>query len=71
MASVYSLPAMKSLLPVDRLGVKNVHTDAQALERVGLVVRTADKRLTAPWEKVALAVSTKSPLTGTFLWPNI
>lgn len=41
-----------------RLGrdYKNVHTDAQALEKVGLVVRTADKRLTAPWEKVVAEI---------------
>src|SRR5690242_2960560 len=31
---------------------KNVHTDVQALERVGLLVRSPDRRLTAPWAKV-------------------
>lgn len=30
---------------------KNVYNDAQALERVGLIVRTADKRLSAPWRR--------------------
>ena len=36
---------------------KNVYHDAQALERVGLIVRTADKRLSAPWEKVVAEIS--------------
>ncbi len=35
---------------------KNVHNDVQALERVGLLVRTADKRLSAPWEKVVAEI---------------
>jgi hypothetical protein len=30
---------------------KNVYHDGQALARVGLIVRTADKLLSAPWEK--------------------
>jgi hypothetical protein len=29
----------------------------QALERVGLIVRTADKRLSAPWEKVVAEIN--------------
>jgi len=36
---------------------KNVYNDVQALERVGLVVRTADKRLSAPWDKVVAEIS--------------
>jgi predicted transcriptional regulator len=42
-----------------RLGrdYKNVYRDVQALERVGLVERTADKRLSAPWEKVVAEIS--------------
>jgi len=35
---------------------KNVYNDVQALERVGLVVRMADKRLSAPWEKVVAEI---------------
>ena len=36
---------------------KNVYHDVQALERVGLIVRTADKLLSAPWEKVVAEIS--------------
>lgn len=36
---------------------KNVHRDLQILERVGLVVRTADNRLTAPWKKIIAEVA--------------
>lgn len=35
---------------------KNVHTDVQALERVGLLVRTPDRRLSAPWAKVVAEI---------------
>ena len=35
---------------------KNVYTDVQALERVGLINRTADKRLTAPWDRVVAEI---------------
>jgi len=35
---------------------KNVHRDVQALEQAGLLVRTADKRLSAPWEKVVAEI---------------
>ena len=35
---------------------KNVHTDVQALERVGLLVRDPDRRLTAPWAKVVAEI---------------
>ena len=35
---------------------KNVYQDVQMLERVGLIVRTADKRLSAPWEKVVAEI---------------
>ena len=31
---------------------KNVYNDVRALERVGLISRTADKRLSAPWDRV-------------------
>jgi predicted transcriptional regulator len=31
---------------------KNVHHDLQVLERVGLVARSADGRLIAPWTKI-------------------
>ena len=31
---------------------KNVYNDVQALERIGLIMRTADKRLSAPWDRV-------------------
>ncbi|NCP04350.1 MAG: hypothetical protein GW861_13350 [Deltaproteobacteria bacterium] len=36
---------------------KNVHQDIQTLERIGLVLRTADRRLIAPWEKVVAEIS--------------
>jgi len=36
---------------------KNVYHDVQALERVGLISRTADKRLSAPWDKVMAEIS--------------
>lgn len=36
---------------------KNVYNDVQALERVGLIVRTTDKRLSAPWEKVVAEIN--------------
>lgn len=36
---------------------KNVHQDIEVLERAGLVVRTADRRLTAPWGKVVAEIS--------------
>jgi predicted transcriptional regulator len=35
---------------------KNVYNDVQALERVGLILRTADKLLSAPWEKVVAEI---------------
>lgn len=35
---------------------KNVYHDVEALERVGLIERTADKRLSAPWEKVVAEI---------------
>jgi len=36
---------------------KNVYHDVQALERSGLIVRTADKLLSAPWERVVAEIS--------------
>jgi hypothetical protein len=36
---------------------KNVYNDVQALERVGLIVRTADKLLSAPWDRVVAEIS--------------
>ena len=35
---------------------KNVYNDVQALERVGLINRTADKRLSAPWDRVVAEI---------------
>ncbi|MBI1921624.1 MAG: helix-turn-helix domain-containing protein [Geobacter sp.] len=35
---------------------KNVYNDVQALERVGLITRTADKRLSAPWDRVVAEI---------------
>jgi hypothetical protein len=49
---------------------KNVHHDLQVLERVGLVMRSADGRLTAPWKRSSqcprdhLAVSGNRVLGG-------
>jgi predicted transcriptional regulator len=36
---------------------KNVHHDLQVLERVGLVTRSADGRLTAPWKKIIAEIA--------------
>jgi predicted transcriptional regulator len=36
---------------------KNVYHDVQALARVGLIERTEDKLLSAPWEKVVAEIS--------------
>lgn len=36
---------------------KNVYHDVQALERVGLISRTVDKRFSAPWDKVVAEIS--------------
>ncbi len=35
---------------------KNVYNDVQALERIGLISRTADKRLSAPWDRVVAEI---------------
>ena len=35
---------------------KNVYNDVKALEQVGLIVRTADKLLSAPWDKVGAEI---------------
>jgi predicted transcriptional regulator len=35
---------------------KNVYKDVQALERVGLIVRTAGKLLSAPWDRVVAEI---------------
>ncbi len=36
---------------------KNVHHDLQVLERVGLVTRSGDGRLTAPWKKIIAEIA--------------
>jgi len=36
---------------------KNVHHDIQVLERVGLVMRSADGRLIAPWKKIIAEIA--------------
>lgn len=36
---------------------KNVYNDVQALERVGLINRTADKQLSTPWDRVVAEIS--------------
>ena len=35
---------------------KNVYNDVQALERVGLIVRTEGKLLSAPWDRVVAEI---------------
>jgi len=35
---------------------KNVHRDAQTLQRVGLIEKTEDGRLSAPWERIVAEV---------------
>ncbi len=36
---------------------KNVHHDLQVLERVGLVIRSAEGKLTAPWAKIVAEIA--------------
>ena len=36
---------------------KNVHHDLQVLERAGLVTRSADGRLMAPWKKIIAEIA--------------
>jgi predicted transcriptional regulator len=36
---------------------KNVHHDLQVLERVGLVTRSADGKLAAPWKKIVAEIA--------------
>jgi predicted transcriptional regulator len=36
---------------------KNVHHDLQILERGGLITRSADGRLTAPWKKIIAEIA--------------
>ena len=40
-----------------RRDYKNVHTDLQVLQRVGLVARSADGRLSAPWKKIIAEIT--------------
>jgi predicted transcriptional regulator len=53
-AGTSSVRALARLLQRD---YKNVHQDVQVLERVGRVVRTADRRVSAPWEKVVAEIN--------------
>jgi len=48
--------SVRALAKMLKRDYKNVHRDVQALEQVGLLVRTADKRLSAPWEKVVAEI---------------
>jgi len=43
---------------------KNLYHDAQILERVGLIVRTVDKRMSAPWEKVVAEINLAAKRRG-------
>jgi predicted transcriptional regulator len=36
---------------------KNVHHDLQVLERVGLVIRSTEGKLTAPWTKIIAEIA--------------
>jgi len=36
---------------------KNVHHDLQVLERVGLVMRSTEGKLTAPWTKIVAEIA--------------
>jgi predicted transcriptional regulator len=36
---------------------KNVHHDLEVMERVGLVARSADGKLTAPWKKIVAEIA--------------
>lgn len=40
-----------------RRDYKNVHHDLQVMERVGLVERSPDGRLTAPWKKIVAEIA--------------
>jgi predicted transcriptional regulator len=49
--------SVRSLARLLQRDYKNVHQDVQVLERVGLVVRTADRRVSVPWEKVVASIN--------------
>jgi len=44
--------SVRALAGTIKRDYKNVHHDIQVLERVGLVTRSADGRLAAPWKKI-------------------
>ena len=49
--------SVRSLARLLQRDYKNVHQDVRVLERVGLVVRTSDRRVSAPWEKVVAEIN--------------
>jgi len=44
--------SVRALAARTKRDYKNVHHDISVLERVGLVMRSPDGRLTAPWNKI-------------------
>ena len=51
-----NVASVRSLAKRLQRDYKNVHQDVQILERVGLVARTADRQLQAPWEKIVAEI---------------
>ncbi len=49
--------SVRALARATKRDYKNVHRDAGALERVGLLARSADGRLTAPWNSIVAEIS--------------
>ncbi len=52
-----SIRALAKVLGRDYKNVHNVHTDVRSLESVGLVERTADGALNAPWDEIDARLS--------------
>ena len=53
-AGPFSVRALASRMKRD---YKNVHHDVQVLERIGLVTRAPDGRLTAPWKRIIAEIA--------------
>lgn len=49
--------SVRALAGTMKRDYKNVHHDLQMLERVGLVTRSPDGRLTAPWKKIIAEIA--------------
>jgi predicted transcriptional regulator len=49
--------SVRALAGTVKRDYKNVHHDLQMLERVGLVTRSPDGRLTVPWKKIIAEIA--------------